>query len=165
MLNLFKFFAQIKNLLSTFLIVAIFVIDRFSKNIIIEKVSNNENKTFINDFLNFDLVWNSGIGFGLLDLEASIFYHILSGTILIVILVILILMGKTKKNDKFFYALIIGGAIGNLYDRIIYYSVPDFIDFHINDYHWFTFNVADIFISFGIILLIGNEILFKNEKN
>ena len=165
MLNLFKFFAQIKNLLSTFLIVAIFVIDRFSKNIIIENVSNNENKTFINDFLNFDLVWNSGIGFGLLDLEASIFYHILSGTILIVILVILILMGKTKKNDKFFYALIIGGAIGNLYDRIIYYSVPDFIDFHINDYHWFTFNVADIFISFGIILLIGNEILFKNEKN
>ena len=165
MLNLFKFFAQIKNLLSTFLIVAIFVIDRFSKNLIIEKVSNNENKTFINDFLNFDLVWNSGIGFGLLDLEASIFYHILSGTILIVILVILILMGKTKKNDKFFYALIIGGAIGNLYDRIIYYSVPDFIDFHINDYHWFTFNVADIFISFGIILLIGNEIFFKNEKN
>ena len=75
MLNLFKFFAQIKNLLSTFLIVAIFVIDRFSKNIIIEKVSNNENKTFINDFLNFDLVWNSGIGFGLLDLEASIYYY------------------------------------------------------------------------------------------
>ena len=165
MKRLLNFFNKIENLFSILIISIIFFLDRYSKNIILERASNGEERLFINDFLNFDLVWNSGIGFGLLDLEASVIYHVVSAFILFIILFILVLMIKTKNNDKFFYALIIGGAFGNLYDRITYYSVPDFIDFHINDYHWFTFNIADIFISAGIILLISNEIFLKNENN
>ena len=89
----------------------------------------------------------------------------LSILIFLIILVLIYLMFNSKTGDKIFFSIIIGGAIGNLYDRIVYKAVPDFIDFHIKEFHWFTFNVADIFISFGIIFMILNELVFRKEKN
>ena len=120
----------------------------------------------VNDFLNFDLVWNTGIGFGLFSVEANITYHLISLLIFIVIIFLFYLITKAKFTDKILFSMIVGGAIGNLYDRLIYFAVPDFIDFHINQFHWFTFNIADIFISIGIILIIIKDLsLSKNEKN
>ena len=120
----------------------------------------------VNDFLNFDLVWNTGIGFGLFSVEANITYHLISLLIFVVIIFLFYLITKAKFTDKILFSMIVGGAIGNLYDRLVYFAVPDFIDFHINQFHWFTFNIADIFISIGIILIIIKDLsLSKNEKN
>ncbi len=145
------------------IIFVIFFIDRLSKNKIINLLEN-QNYLFINDYLNLNLVFNTGIGFGLFSLESGFLYHLISFLIFLIILVLLFLMIKSNSIEKFFFSLIIGGAVGNLYDRIIFKAVPDFIDFHYNDFHWFTFNAADIFISFGIIFMLINEIVFKNKK-
>ena len=126
----------------------------------------NNNGYSVNDFLNFDLVWNTGIGFGLFSVEANITYHLISLLIFVVIIFLFYLITKAKFTDKILFSMIVGGAIGNLYDRLVYFAVPDFIDFHINQFHWFTFNIADIFISIGIILIIIKDLsLSKNEKN
>ena len=153
------------NLIPLILTLAIFLLDRFSKIKILEH--NLDGSTlFINDYLNYTLVWNTGIGFGLFSLDANIFYHLISLLIFLIIIVLVYLLIKSNFLDKIFFSLILGGAIGNFYDRIVYFAVPDFIDIHYNDYHWFTFNIADIFISLGIILFILKEIIFvKNEKN
>ena len=140
-----------------------FLIDRYSKNEILN-ILQNEKYLFINDFLNLNSVFNTGIGFGLFSLESGFLYHLISFLIFLIILVLLFLMIKSNSIEKFFFSLIIGGAVGNLYDRIIFKAVPDFIDFHYNDFHWFTFNAADIFISLGIIFMLINEIVFKNKK-
>ena len=124
----------------------------------------NEKYLFINNYLNFDLVFNTGIGFGFFSLNAGIYYNVLSIIIFLIILALLFFMFKSRTSEKIFFSFIIGGAIGNLYDRIILKAVPDFIDFHINEYHWFTFNIADIFISFGIIIMILNELITKTNK-
>jgi len=141
----------------------IFFLDRYSKNLILSLLEN-EKYLFINNYLNLNLVFNTGIGFGFLSLNAGIYYNILSILIFSIILVLIYLMFKSKTSEKIFFSFIIGGAIGNLYDRIIYKAVPDFIDFHVNDFHWFTFNFADIFISLGIIFMILNELVYKNNK-
>ena len=148
------------NFFNLLLVLAIFSIDRITKNQIIE---NNLNylPAYINNYLNLDLVWNTGIGFGLLNLQAGIYYHLISLAIILVLLFIIFLSFRSEKYERVFYSIIIGGAAGNLYDRIVYYAVPDFIDFHYNDYHWFTFNIADIFITIGIILIIIKEIFAK----
>ena len=119
----------------------------------------------INNYLNLNLVFNTGIGFGLFSLNTGVYYNMLSMLIFLIILVLVYLMFQSKTSEKIFFSFIIGGAIGNLYDRIIYKAVPDFIDFHIKDFHWFTFNIADIFISLGIIFMILNEVLYKKQKN
>ncbi len=148
------------------LIISIFFLDRFTKNKIIDLQLQNTNAIFINEYINFDLIWNTGIGFGLFNLEAGIGYHLITIFIFLVIGMIFFFITRTKNFEKVSYAMVLGGAIGNFYDRIIYYAVPDFIDLHINNYHWFTFNIADIFVSLGIILLIINELILKNnEKN
>ena len=113
--------------------------------------------------LNFYLVWNTGIGFGLLSLESNIMYHMLTAIILVINIVLIIFLIKSKGIAAYLVALIIGGSLGNLFDRIYYYAVPDFIDLHFRDFHWFIFNVADIFITVGIIGLIFIE-LFRKEK-
>ena len=118
---------------------------------------------YIFSFLNFYLVWNTGIGFGLASLETNIFYHILTAVITTVNLVLIIFLIKSKGINAYLITLIIGGSLGNLFDRIYYYAVPDFIDIHLGNFHWFIFNVADIFITVGIIGLILTE-LFKKEK-
>ena len=154
----------VKNVIILLIIFLTFICDRISKIKIINHQEKN-NSVYINDYLNFDLTWNSGIGFGLLNFEANIIYHIISLAILIVIVMVFYLLITSIKSEKYFYSLIFGGALGNFYDGIYYSSVPDFIDFHIEKYHWFTFNIADIFISAGIILIILNQLINKNEKN
>ena len=155
------------NIICILLIVLIFLIDRFSKIKVINYILSNNSSIYVNNFLNLDLVWNTGIGFGLFSLEGGALYHFISLIIFIVILGLIFFIIKSSLwSEKFLYSMILGGALGNFYDRALYFAVPDFIDIHFNDYHWFTFNIADIFISLGIILFILREIFFeKNEKN
>jgi len=155
------------NIISILLIGSIFLIDRFSKIKIINYILSNNNSIYVNNYLNLDLVWNTGIGFGFLALDGGTLYHLISLIIFIVILgLIFFIIKSSLESEKFLYSMILGGALGNFYDRALYFAVPDFIDIHFNDYHWFTFNIADIFISLGIILFILKETIFeKNEKN
>jgi signal peptidase II len=118
---------------------------------------------YIFSFLNFYLIWNTGIGFGLASMETSIYYHILTTIIVFVNLGLIYFLVKSKGIYVYLFATIIGGSLGNLFDRLYYYAVPDFIDLHVGNYHWFIFNVADIFITAGIIGLILVELL-KKEK-
>ena len=108
-------------------------------------------------------MWNTGIGFGLVSLESNIYYHILTFIILMINFVLIFLLLKSKGIYNYLFAIIIGGSLGNLFDRIYYYAVPDFIDIHIGNFHWFIFNVADIFITVGIIGLIFTEFLNKKK--
>ena len=151
--------------MKAFLIILVtFGIDRISKNYIINLQEMGSTVDFyILPFLNFYLVWNTGIGFGLVSLEANLYYHILTTLIIIVIIVLFYLLLKAKDISMYLISLTIGGSLGNLFDRLYYYAVPDFIDFHIGSYHWFIFNVADIFITVGITGLIIIEFL-KKEK-
>ena len=146
----------------SFIIISLaFGLDRLSKIYVINFIEKNQSELFINDFLNITLNWNRGIAFGLLSFNASIVYHLISILILTIIVYLIYLMVKSDSLGKILFAFIIGGAAGNLFDRFTYFAVPDFIDFHINSFHWFTFNVADIFISLGITLMIFKELLFK----
>jgi signal peptidase II len=149
-------------IISIILIIFIFILDRVTKIFIINHQTSNQN-IFVNDYLNFELIWNTGIGFGLLSQNANMYYHLISLLILSVIIFLIYLMIKAEYLEKILFSLILGGALGNFYDRIIYYAVPDFIDFHINDFHWFTFNIADIFITLGIILILIKDIIFKKK--
>tara|TARA_B110000438_G_scaffold291800_1_gene329237 strand:- start:11 stop:472 length:462 start_codon:yes stop_codon:yes gene_type:complete len=142
-----------------------FFIDRVSKYYLLDLQSTGIDIDFyIYPFLNFYLVWNTGIGFGLISMEANNYYHALTLIIAFVNIGLIYLLVKSRGIYAYFIALIIGGSLGNLFDRIYYYAVPDFIDLHFGNYHWFIFNVADIFISVGIIGLIFFEIKMK-EKN
>ena len=146
------------------IILLIFFFDRATKIYLINMQSSGTDIDFyIFPFLNFYLIWNTGIGFGLASLETDIFYHILTAIIAIVNLVLIFFLLKAKGIYTYLIALIIGGALGNLFDRIYYYAVPDFIDIHVGNYHWFIFNIADIFITVGIIGFILAELL-KKEK-
>ena len=146
------------------IILAIFFLDRVTKIYLLNLQESGTNVDFyINPFLNFYLVWNTGIGFGLASMETNIYYHILTALIGIVNIVLIIFLAKTKSIYAYLIAIILGGSLGNLYDRIYYYAVPDFIDLHLGNFHWFIFNVADIFITIGIIGLILIELL-KKEK-
>ena len=149
-----------ENIYFAIFIFFIFILDRHSKNQII--YNYNENLIFINEYLNFDLIWNTGIGFGLFSSNSEVFYNFVTLLIGSVILVLTYISLNLDKLDKIIYCLIIGGAIGNFYDRLKFKAVPDFIDLHYNSFHWFTFNVADIFISVGIIAFILRSFFVKN---
>ena len=146
------------------IILAIFFFDRITKIYLINlQTSGVDIDFYIYSFLNFYLVWNTGIGFGLASMETNIYYHILTTIIVIINIGLMFFLVKSKGIYAYLIALIIGGSLGNLFDRIYYYAVPDFIDFHLGNYHWFIFNVADIFFTAGIIGLITVELL-KKEK-
>ena len=146
-----------------FIILFIFFLDRITKVYLLNlQESGTEVDFYINSFLNFYLVWNTGIGFGLASMEKGIYYHALTLLIIAVNFVIIYFLIKSKGIYSYLLAIIIGGSLGNLFDRLYYFAVPDFIDFHIGNYHWFIFNVADIFITVGIIGYIFVE-LFKKE--
>ena len=146
------------------IILLIFIFDRTSKMYLINLQSTGTDIDFyIFPFLNFYLVWNTGIGFGLASFESNIFYHVLTLIIVIINLVLIYFLLKAKGAYVYLLSIIIGGSLGNLYDRVYYYAVPDFIDLHIGKFHWFIFNVADIFISVGIIGLIAVEFLKKER--
>ena len=143
---------------------SVFFLDRLSKIYLLNLQANGTDIDFyVFPFLNFNLVWNTGIGFGLISLETNIFYHILTLIIAAVNIVLIFFIIKSKGIYVYLLALIIGGSLGNLFDRIYYYAVPDFIDVHVGNFHWFVFNVADIFITVGIIGLMLKELL-KKEK-
>ncbi len=146
------------------IILTLFFIDRLVKIYLINLQSTGTDIDFyVFPFLNFYLVWNTGIGFGLAAMESNVYYHSLTLLIALVNILLLYLLIKSRGISGYLIAIIIGGSLGNLFDRIYYYAVPDFIDLHIGDYHWFIFNVADIFITVGIIGLILVE-LIKKEK-
>ena len=147
------------------IILLIFFLDRATKIYLINMQSSGTDIDFyIFPFLNFYLVWNTGIGFGLASMESNIFYHILTIVIAIINIVLIYLLIKLKGIYTYLIAIIIGGSLGNLFDRIYYYAVPDFIDLHLGNFHWFIFNVADIFITVGIIALVFIEILKKEKE-
>tara|TARA_B110000196_G_C21106100_1_gene645287 strand:- start:1016 stop:1486 length:471 start_codon:yes stop_codon:yes gene_type:complete len=146
------------------IILTTFVIDRATKTYLINlQEAGTEIDFYILSFLNFYLVWNTGIGFGLASLEANLYYHILTTFIVIVNFALIYFLLKAKDMSMYLISLIIGGSFGNLFDRLYYYAVPDFIDIHIGTHHWFIFNVADICITVGITGLIIIEFL-KKEK-
>ena len=142
-----------------FLTIIIFSLDRFSKFYVI---SQSEKNLFISQFLNINLIWNDGIAFGLFSFEKEIYYNVLTGIIILITFIIFWMITKTEKLEKIAFIMIFGGSLGNIFDRLYYKSVPDFIDIHFNNFHWFIFNVADIFITLGVILLISLEIFKKN---
>jgi len=155
-----------KTLLNFGIILIIFLADRLTK-IYILKIAEVENTVdiYINTYLNFYLIWNKGIAFGLFSFNERFIYNIITVIILLIIVVILIMVIKNKGFKKYSLMFVLGGSLGNLFDRIYYSAVPDFIDFHLNDFHWFVFNVADIFITLGIVCLIFDEILINGKNN
>ena len=155
-----------KFILNSLIIFFIFFLDRLSKIYILNIVENEGIVDItINSYLNIILVWNAGIGFGLFQLDQAFAYNLITILIFLINLIIIYLLFYSDKLHKIFFSMILGGSLGNFYDRVYYSAVPDFIDLNYNGYHWFVFNVADIFISIGIISLIFFEIFKKkNEK-
>jgi len=155
-----------KVFLNSIIILSIFFIDRIFKIYILE-IAELENKVdiYITSYLNFYLIWNKGVAFGLFSFEQNIIYHLISFVIFIISIVLIYMITKSDKLKKYSLILILGGALGNLFDRIYYSAVPDFIDLHIKGHHWFIFNVADIFITIGVICLILDELFFYKKTN
>ena len=149
-------------IISLIITVFIFTLDRLSKNNIIKHQLTNESM-FVNDYLNFDLIWNTGIGFGLFSHNANVYYHLISFLIFLVIVFLSYLISRSNFTEKVLFSLILGGALGNFYDRLYYFAVPDFIDIHINNFHWFTFNIADIFITIGIIFILSKDLILNKK--
>ena len=155
-----------KIVISIFILLFIFLLDRISKILILNILEETgQVDIYINSFLNFYLVCNKGIGFGLLSSDQDSFYNLVTILIVLINFVIIYLLFREKGFKYYFLIVILGGSLGNLFDRLIYNAVPDFIDFHINNFHWFIFNPADIFITIGITCLILDEIFFKNQRN
>ena len=148
------------------LILSIFLIDRFSKIYVIHQDKNFPgSEIFSSKFLNISLIWNEGIAFGLFSFDDTKLYNILTILILIIIFVIVLMISKSVGLKKLALLMILGGALGNFFDRLVYKAVPDFIDFHVGNFHWFIFNVSDIFITIGIIFMVISEIIQKPRND
>jgi len=153
-----------KILLSFFIVIFIFAFDRISKLYVLNLVVTDQViNIYINQFLDFHLIWNTGIGFGLFSSGSDFYYNFITFIIILINFIILVMIIKSKDYKFFLFLIILGGSLGNLFDRIYYKAVPDFIDLHYNDFHWFIFNVADIFITVGVVCLIFAE-MFLNKK-
>jgi len=154
-----------KNIFYFFFTLFIFIIDRVSKLWIIS-IFNSENnlEIKISSFINLNLIWNKGIAFGLFSYGEKFEYNLLTGLIIMIIAIVFWMIIKTKGLEKYGFLMILGGALGNIFDRLYYSAVPDFIDIYYKNFHWFVFNVADIFITVGVLMLIINEITIKNHK-
>ncbi len=142
-----------------------FLIDRVSKILIIKKTNEiGRDQIFLSKFINFELIWNKGIAFGLFSLSDGLSYKLITILIIFIVIILIYFILRSRGYEKFGLMLILGGALGNLFDRIFYNAVPDFIDLHVNSYHWFIFNVADIFISIGVFIMIMTEFINKKIK-
>ena len=147
------------------IIFVIFILDQISKAYVINLFNEVQfNEIYLLKFINIYLIWNEGIAFGLLNFDNEVIYNIITYLIIFISLVVLYFAFKKDDYTGYFFAMIFGGSLGNLYDRLRLSAVPDFIDFHIGNYHWFIFNVADIFISVGVICLIFVELLFNKKE-
>ena len=152
--------------INSIIIFIIFLLDRISKIYVVNLASKNySSELFSSKFLNINLIWNEGIAFGLLSFNHSNLYNILTSIIALIIVIVFFMIVKNNNLKRYPLLMIFGGAIGNLYDRIIFKAVPDFIDFHVGEFHWFIFNVADIFITIGIISLILAELISYKKVN
>ena len=140
------------NIYLLIIIIIIFFLDRYSKLYILKNFSDRT--YYVNELINYELVWNTGIGFGLFNSSSLFIYNSITSLIACVIILLVYLTINSKKIDKIAFSIIIGGAVGNFYDRLIYNAVPDFIDLHYKNFHWFTFNLADIFITFGVFIFL-----------
>ncbi len=150
--------------LKALIILIVFVSDRISKNYILDLFYETQiQEIYLSKFINIYFIWNKGIAFGLLNFEDQFIYSLITYFIVFISLLILFFVFKSRDNSGFFFAMILGGSLGNLFDRFKYSAVPDFIDLHVGNFHWFIFNVADIFITLGVICLIFVE-LFYNKK-
>tara|TARA_B100001248_G_scaffold44470_1_gene28345 strand:- start:12408 stop:12908 length:501 start_codon:yes stop_codon:yes gene_type:complete len=156
-----KIYLKKENFYLIIFIFFLFSLDRLTKVLILDNFTDNT--YYFNDFLNLDLVWNTGIGFGLLTTSNNLVYNVTSLMIALVIGFLIYIGLKSETSEKIIFSVIIGGAIGNFYDRIVFKGVPDFIDLHYGNFHWFTFNVADIFITVGILIYILKGFFTKNE--
>ena len=146
-------------------ITLIFILDRISKIYVINlSKSVIDKELFSSKFLNITLIWNEGIAFGLFSFNQNYLYNLLTLIILLVVFIVLMMAIKNKGYQKYALLMILGGALGNLYDRVFFRAVPDFIDFHVGEFHWFVFNVADIFISLGVFFMILSEFIGNNNK-
>ena len=167
---MFKNFIK-HNLLAFIMLTVLFLLDRFSKFFILKLLEQDTKLDYyLNSYLNLYLIWNKGIAFGLLSFDQIKIYNIITALILIIIFIILVFIVRSKGLTKYSLVAVLAGALGNVFDRIYYSAVPDFIDFHIGEFHWFIFNIADIFISLGVFCLICAELFInkeikKNEKN
>jgi signal peptidase II len=147
------------------IVISVYFIDRLTKMFVIQLDKNNLGSDIFNStYLNIVLIWNKGIAFGLLSFNEDYLYNILSVIISMIVVVLVIMSIKSQGFKRYSLLMVIGGALGNLHDRIFFKAVPDFIDFHIGSFHWFIFNVSDIFITFGIIFLIVLEISSNKEE-
>ena len=144
------------------IIFIIFFLDRYSKLEILRNFSDNS--LYINDYLNLYLVWNTGIGFGLLSFDTNLIYNLITTLIGLVIIILIMIGIKSEYSEKIIFSIIVGGALGNFYDRLYFKAVPDFIDLHYGNFHWFTFNVADIFITIGIIAYVLKGFFLKTHS-
>jgi len=151
----------------SFSIVALtYFLDRFTKIYVIQLDKNNLGSDIFNSaYLNITLIWNKGIAFGLFSFNESHLYNILTLTISVIVIILVIMSLKSQGFKRYSLLMIIGGALGNLHDRIFFNAVPDFIDFHIGEFHWFIFNVADIFISIGVFFMILLELIDTNKND
>ena len=155
-----------KHFQSFLLIIFIILFDRFIKYWVISYFNaESSGIIYLAPFLNIDLIWNKGIAFGLLSFNESYFYNIISLVIAVIIIVLVIMSLKSQGFKRYSILMIVGGALGNLHDRIFFKAVPDFIDFHVGNFHWFVFNAADIFITIGVIFLILFELIDNNKEN
>ena len=155
-----------KHTVNLFFILFFFILDRISKFLIINSANEDgQINLTLTSFLNLNLIWNDGIAFGLLSFSESFSYNLVTIIILFVIFILLIMLFKAENLSRYALLLILGGAIGNFFDRVYYSAVPDFIDFYFKGFHWFIFNVADIFISLGLFCLIYVELLKKNTEH
>jgi len=151
--------------ISLILIILIFILDRVSKIFVIYLTDKNlVTEIFSSKFLNISLIWNEGIAFGFFSFNQEYLYNLLTLIILLVVCIVLVMIIKNESYKKYALLMIFGGAIGNLYDRVFFKAVPDFIDFHIGEFHWFVFNVADIFISIGVFFMILLELIDNNDR-
>ena len=147
-----------------FIILAIFLIDRISKILMINYSYSNDGKNYLlTSFINLELIWNDGIAFGMLSSQKGIYYNSISLLIIIITIIIFFIMIRSSGVQKYSFMMIFGGSLGNVFDRLFYASVPDFIDIHFNNFHWFIFNVADIFITLGVLILIYLEFYKKSD--
>ena len=154
-----------KVLINFIMVVTIFLIDRLSKIYILKKAEIESTvDIYITEYLNFYLIWNKGIAFGLFSFNESFMYNLITFTIAAITIIILFMIFKNEGLKKYSLLSIFGGSLGNLFDRIYYSGVPNFIDFHINDFHWFVFNFADIFITIGVLCLIFYEMFTDSKK-
>ena len=159
-MNLKKFFFS-----DILIVLIIFLLDRISKLYVIHLDGTLLNSEIITSkFISIQLIWNEGVAFGLFAFDDKFFYNLITGFIIVIILILIFFIKKTTGIEKYSFLIILAGALGNVFDRFLYSAVPDFIDIHYQNFHWFIFNVADIFITLGVILLIYAEIFLKNKK-